>query len=416
MKSLIALKRVFVFSIVSSLFFSSLALAGDPLITGSFSGIWDQPEQESQGIILQIGEQDGDEKVGIAYWFTYGPDLKTSWYLGVGPVAGNKIDMVLYTASDIGFMADNLEGNLEVKAVGKLDLVFKNCNHGIATYSFNEVEDENGAGEFPIKRISSIYRQRCSGGISDDTPHNGKPLQMEVRLYPVAEDGSGEGKAKFWERTDRSDFKVEVEGVADGDGYSVRICADNEDTDVPVMQFDMPIVEGEGELEFRSPEIDDKLNLNFDPRGCKIELLEGDDVVLTTGEEVLSEKKKGKPEDDDDNEGIKLEADFTNTGEAGFEAASGEAEFEMETDESEFSVKIKNVPAGFYTVEVNAAIVGEIEVVEDDGRVKFTDPQKEGTLALDFNLRGQLIEIRQAVVEVSDPLPPVILEALFPSE
>jgi hypothetical protein len=182
------------------------------------------------------------------------------------------------------------------------------------------------------------------------------------------------------------------------------------------MLFDMSVVEGEGELEFRSPEIDDKLNLNFDPRGCKIELLEGDVVLLTTGEEVLSEKMPGKPDDDDDEDGIKLEAEFTNTGEAGFEEASGEAEYEMETDETEFSVKIKDVSAGFYTVEVNAVIVGEIEVVEDEGKIKFSDPQEADTQLLDFDPRGQLIEIRQAVAVVGDPLPPVILEVLFPSE
>jgi hypothetical protein len=122
MRSSIALKRAFAYSIICAIFISASAFAGKPLITSSFSGIWDQPEQESQGIILQIGEQDGDEKVGIAYWFTYGPDLQTTWYLGVGPVVGNEIDMDLYTATDIGFMAANLEGNEEVVKVGTMNL------------------------------------------------------------------------------------------------------------------------------------------------------------------------------------------------------------------------------------------------------------------------------------------------------
>ena len=306
MNSSNTLKRVIAYSIIFALFISASALADKPLITSSFSGVWDQPEQESQGIILQIGEQGEDEKVGIAYWFTYGPDLQTSWYLGIGPVVGNEIAMVLYTASDIGFMADNLEGDENVVSVGTLNLEFKNCNHGVATYAFGAVEDVIEAGEFPIKRISSIYRQRCSGGISDDTPSGGKPLQLEVRLNPAEEGGSGEGKAKFWQRTDRSDFKVEVEDV-DDDDYTVRICADNEDPAVEVMLFDMPVLAGEGELEFRSPEIENKLNLNFDPRGCKIELLDGALVVLTTGEDVLGEKKRGKPGDDDDDQGVNLE-------------------------------------------------------------------------------------------------------------
>jgi len=293
MKSSKTLKWGPAFLLIFSLFISTTGLAGDPLITASFSGIWDQPEQESQGIILQIGEQAEDEKVGIAYWFTYGPDLKTAWYLGVGPVSGNQIDMVLYTASDIGFMAENLEGNEEVVPVGTMNLVFRNCNHGQATYEIDAVEGdvpvEAETGEFPVKRISSIYRQRCSGGISDDTPKNGKPLDLDVNLLPAEEGSNAKGKAKFWERTDRTDFKVEVEDLADGT-YTLEICGGTEEA----VQFEMPVALGMGELEFRSPESDGKLNLNFDPRDCKIELLSGEDVVLTSGDAVLSEKSTGK--------------------------------------------------------------------------------------------------------------------------
>ena len=419
MKSKSPLNRVLFSILIFSLFISASAVAGDPLITASFSGIWDQPEQESQGIILQIGEQGDDEKVGIAYWFTYGPDLKTAWYLGVGPVTGNQIDMLLYTASDIGFMAENLEGNEEVVPVGTMSLVFRNCNQGQAAYEFDAVEAdvpvEAEMGEFPIKRISSIYRQRCSGGISDDTPKGGKPLQMDVRLYPVAEDGVGEGKAKFWQRTDRSDFKVEVEGVPDSDtdAYSVRICADNADPEVMVKQFPMVVTDGEGKLEFRSPEIADKQPLNFDPRDCKIELLDVDDVVLTTGEEVLSEKMPGKPDKED---ALMIEADFTNTGVEGFEAAEGEAEFEAESGETELSVKIKNLPAGFYALIINGIDNGNVEVVETDGefegKAKFTDPQKEGTLELLTDPRDYMIEILNNAGEGT----PVILEVMFPDE
>jgi hypothetical protein len=293
MNSSNTLKRVIRYSIIFALLVSASALADKPLITSSFSGIWDQPEQESQGIILQIGEQGDDEKVGIAYWFTYGPDLQTAWYLGVGPVVGNKIDMILYAAADIGFMAENLEGNEEVIPVGSLDLEFRNCNHGNAKYVFDAAEDDIDAvdesGEFPIKRISSIYRQRCSGGISDDTPKHGKPMDMEVKLLPVADDASGSGKAKFWERTDRTDFKVEVEDIPDGT-YTLEICGGTD----AVVQFEMPVALGMGELEFRSPESDEKLNLNFDPRDCRIEVLGEDTVVLTSGDAVLSEKDHGK--------------------------------------------------------------------------------------------------------------------------
>ena len=295
MKRFFSLRWVLPFSILLTLLFSTLAFAWKPMITSSFSGIWDQPEQESQGIILQIGEQDGDQKVGIAYWFTYGPDLNTQWYLGVGQITGNEIDMTLYTASDIGFMAANLEGDENVQPVGTLNLAFHNCNKGTATYTLDEMLEgeevvvEADAGEFPIKRISSIYHQRCSGGISDDTPKNGKPLDLDVDLLPVAEDSNAKGKAKFWERTDRVDFKVAVENLDDGT-YTLEICGRTEDKEA--VQFDLPVAMGEGELEFRSPlgDEEDKLDLNFDPRDCSIDVLSGADAVLTSGDEFLAEK------------------------------------------------------------------------------------------------------------------------------
>jgi hypothetical protein len=421
MKYSTALKKILGFTLIFSLFISSSVLAGDPLITASFSGIWDQPEQESQGIILQIGEQLDEKgiekKIGIAYWFTYGPDLQTSWYLGVGEISGHQIDMVLYTASEIGFMAANIEGDVDdegVTPVGTMLLDFKNCNHGIASYEFFEGEQGLESGEFPIKRISSIYRQRCSGGISDDTPAGGKPLQMDVRLLPMEEDGVGEGKAKLWERSDRSDFKVEVEDIPDG-AYLLQICADHDDAAVDMVEFEIEVFGGEGELEFRSPEIDDKLNLNFDPRGCKIEVFKGDFVVLTSGDLILSEKVQGQKDDDSDSDGkIKLEADFTSTGVIA--DAKGEAEFELKSGHSELSVKIKNVPAGLYALHINGVNNGDIEVLEDDGdfegKAKFTSPLKEGTLELLEDPRGQLIEVRQNAVEDA----PVILEILFPSD
>jgi hypothetical protein len=393
MKVSSALERVLKYSLVLSLLLSVSAFADNLLITRHFSGVWDQPEQESQGILLQIGEQDGDEKVGIAYWFTYGEDLQTTWYLAVGPVNGNEINMGLYTAFDIAFMEDNVEGDANVEQVGTLDLVFKNCNHGTATY---ETEDDViGSGEFPIKRISSIYRTRCSGGISDDTPSDSKPLQLEVNLYPAAEGGSGEGKAKFWERTDRSDFKVEIEGIPEGAGpYVLKVCSEE--------KGEFTLTAGEGELTFRSPEADGLLLLDFDPRPCLIEVFEGAELLLTSGDALLGEKTHGHDGPKDNMAEISLEVDLASTGV--IEGAKGEAEYEIWADETEFSVKVKDVPAGIYGVVVDDTKVGELEVLEDkgkfEGRIKFTDGQ--------IDPRGSTIKILQADDQV-------ILQADFPA-
>jgi hypothetical protein len=394
-------KRVVGLFLFCSLFLSASVFAENPLITRHFSGVWDQPEQESQGIILQIGEQEGDIKVGIAYWFTFSVEgLASAWFLGVGPVNGNEINMVLYAAASVGFMDGDVEGDANVEEIGTLDLVFKNCNHGIAT--FTTTDHPIGSGEFPIKRISSIYRTRCSGGISDDKGSGGEPEQLEVKLMPAVEGADGEGKAKFWERDDRSDFKVEAEGIPDGT-YSLKVC---EEAD-PVGE--LVVAAGEGELAFRSPAHDDILELSFDPRDCKIELLDGETVVLTSGDAVLAEKEKGK-KDKEDEEGIEIEIDLAST--EVIVGARGEAEYEIYAEETEFSVKIKDVPAGSYTVKVDGSQVGVIEVVEDDGdfegKIKFTDPVEPDTLELDFDPLGKLIEVLNA----GDA---VILSAQFPA-
>lgn len=394
-----ALSRVFRYSLVLSLFFSASVFADDVLVTRYFSGAWDQPEQESQGFILHIAERPGDTKLGIVYWFTYGDDLQTSWYIARGPVNGNEINMRLFTAFDIAFMEDDVEGNANVAEIGTLDIVFQNCNHGTAFY--DTPEEYIGSGEFPIRRITGIFRTNCSGGISDDTPPGVKPLQLEVPLYPPEEGDSGAGKAKFWERTDRSDFKVDVEGLVDG-LYTLQVCA----ADVGELE----VFEGMGELVFRSPETEDTLLLSFDPRDCLIEVVGAGGRVLTSGEAVLAEKQKGpKGDPDDEEEGIEIEVDLADKGV--IEGAKGGAELEIWAEETEFSIKIKDVPAGFYAVLVGGSQVGEIEVVEVEGKfegeIKFTDPLKEGALELTFDPRGQQIEILQADLQV-------ILQVLFP--
>jgi hypothetical protein len=377
---------------------SAGALAEHVLITRSFSGIWTQTDHESQGFILQISENDIDGKVGVAYWFTYGEDLLSSWFIGVGPVEGHNIPMTLYEASGVSFLEGNLEGDANVVEVGTLTLSFHNCNKGIAAW--DTADHVLGVGEARIRRLTSIYQMRCSGGISDDTPVDARPKKLEVRLHPARDDIGGYGKGLFWERADRSDFKVEVEGMPPGT-YGLAVC------ETPRGVFE--VAESEGGIEFRSPAIDDKPLLDFDPRNCLVEIIDESGVALTSGDAVLAEKSHG-PDDDDSSDGgdHEVEVELTNTGV--LDGARGEAEYETDGDETEFSVKIKGVDPGFYPLHVAGIERGVIEVVDSDGkkegRLKFSDPQTEGAELLDFDPMGELVE-----VYLGDQ---VILETLFP--
>jgi hypothetical protein len=382
------------------------AFATNVMVTKGFSGIWDQPDQESQGLLIQISEQVGDQKVAVVNWFTYGDDQEATWYLANGPINGNELNMKLYAASGIGFMEPNAEGDVNVQEVGTLDLVFQNCKHGMAY--FNTPDDVIGSGEFPIKKLIGMYRTRCSGGISDDTPPNAKPSKLEVELEAVSDDFPGEGDGKFWERTDRSDFQVHIKKMPEGSGpYTLQVCS--------APQGEIEVVDGSGKIDFRSPESESHALLSFDPRDCLIEILDGETVVLSSGDSVLAEKQKGNNGGGGNgNPNVKIDVDLDNTGV--IEDAEGLAKYAIHGGNPVFEVRVEGVPVGMYSLVVDGLVVGDIEVATDDededgkakGKLKFSDPEKEDTLLLDFDPRGTVVEILQDST--------VILDVLFPEE
>jgi len=378
------------------------ASAADLVVTRYFSGLWDQPKQESQGIMLQIIDQEEDgKKKAVAYWFTYGDNLSTAWYMAVGVVEGDQVVMKLYTAEGVGFMEEDAFGDAHVYSVGSLVLSFHNCNKGMASY---EIED-NGSGEFEIKRLAGLYNSRCSGGISDDTPSNAKPIMLDVDLGPARDGITGKGKAKFWERVDRSDFHVSAEDIPDN-VYDIMIC------DPLVMVGTLTVAGGEGQTQFRSPEAAGKELLTFNPRYCVIEIHDGTGAVLTSGEAVLAEKDKGNSGGGHGNGKMEIEIDLDNNG--AYPEAEGEASYLEKNNSIEFEVEIKGVPAGTYPLWVESVLRGAINVAidpddDDDklkGKLRFSDPQKEGRELLDFDPRGKWIEVNEGGT--------IIFEILFP--
>jgi len=371
------------------------AFAGDLVVTRYFSGLWDQTHHESQGIVLQIidQEEDGNPKA-VAYWFTYGDDLETAWYMAIGHVDGDQVLMELYSASGAGFMQADSDDINPVMAEGTLILTFKNCNKGTASYTMGD-----DGGEFDISRLASLYNSRCSGGISDNTPGDAKPLILDVELLPPGDGEIGKGKARFWQRSDRMDLHVSAEGIPDG-VYDIEYCGE--------VHGPLTITEGEGATQFRSPEAESKILLTVDPRGCQFNIQQGVDpvtVFLTSGENVLSEKEKGPK---DKGEMMKISLELENTGV--LEGADGEVEYEVKMNETEFEVEIEGVPAGFYGFFVGGVQHGSIEVLIDGekSKLKFSNPQKDDREPLTFVPWDQIIEVRDGDNNI-------ILDVTFPS-
>ena len=379
-------------------FMSPALWADDVIVTRNFTGLWNQPEHESQGINLQIIDQVSGDKIGVAYWFTYAGDLESAWFIGTGPVIGNRIEMLLYEGSGIDFLETNAPGDDRVLEVGTLEMEFDSCTEGTAF--FNTMIQGVGSGSFAVERLSDLFNTSCSGGISDDTPSDIGVMEERIGLIPARDGVTGSGHADFEERPDRTEFSVEAENLADG---SYRVIVGGID------RGELVIAMGIGETEFRSPVEAGKVLLTFDPRDQLIEIHDGQGAVLTSGEGVIGVGGDNDVEIDFGTTSIEVE--LNNTGI--YPEASGDAKLEPRDDRTDFSVEVEDVPIGSYTLRIGGNEVGTIVVVQlqdgsIEGEIEFRNPVEPGKVLLDFDPRGQQVDVLEGAT--------VVLEVLFPGK
>jgi hypothetical protein len=79
--------------------------------------------------------------------------------------------------------------------------------------------------------------------------------------------------------------------------------------------------------------------------------------------------------------------------------ASGKAKYRQRSDRIDFSVEAEDVPVGTYDLLIGGDNKGSINVVDNagiiQGEIEFRDPVEPGKILLDFDPRGQLIEVAQ---------------------
>jgi hypothetical protein len=387
------------------------AFSAELMVTRGFSGAWDQIDQESQGVNIQIIAQDDDSRVALAYWYTYGSDRKSAWYLGIGQIIEDHIDFDLYHSEDVGFLEDGKPGNDSVQSIGTMNISFQSCSRGVVT--FDTDHPEVGNGSFNIERLTEIRNMHCSGGISDDTDTMGMFGEQRIELLSAREGITASGHAFYEIAPGRSHFEIETEDLPDGD-YHLYVGMHD--------RGEFTVSGGRGKLEFSSPMETGRRLLSFDPLGMQIRIHDGAGEVLSSFDGIFERGSQGHYGDHDhdfdcqsetgsgmghggshgmndcveDGEAIEIEIDLTNTGQ--LPGAQGEAEWEMTTSHIEFYVEIENIPAGNYPLVVGGAEVGIIVAREMRhsgvfGRIKFRDPQTYNGYHLDFDPRGQTIEV-----------------------
>jgi hypothetical protein len=231
-------------------------------------------------------------------------------------------------------------------------------------------------------------------GTGNGAPPFGNAV-YSLTVEPSGNDGP-ELSAKLEQRSNRVDFKVEVEDTAVG-SYQVRIGGTLRGT---VQVIAVPGGTN-GELEFRNPIEPGKQLLDFDPRGQLVEIVSGSNVVLSGS--FPNTPNSPLPGDDTGGGGngggspggtppnatfsinmTRTSADADATGMVDYSAVSGEVEFEVE---------IEDLPDGNYRLVVGGSERGTINSSDGRGKIRFKTPTRPDRLPLDFNPRGQHIEV-----------------------
>jgi hypothetical protein len=413
------------------------ATSGEMIVTRHFTGLWDQVDQESQGIALQVVEQLNGSRRAVAYWYTYGADRKTAWFIGIGDLVANRIEMELYDSTDVGFMQDADPNNDPVSDIGTLVLQFDSCQSGTVTYDTNR--EDIGSGSFHIERLAEVMNTHCTGSIVDDMHSDAIFGEQRLELRSSRQGIEGYGYARYEDHPGQMEFEVEVQGMPDG---SYHLFVGGQDRGA------FEVVDGYGRVRFISPGEDGYMLMNFDPRGMQIEVRDGQGAVLSSFGDTLDEDEHehhmgmgsgdhyghdydcaygfgegmsgshggmdgmgGMRDCVEDGDYVGIQADLNNT--AVLADATGEAEWEMNAERVRFAVEIEDVPVGFYSLHVAGEEVGVIETFEMHngeiyGRISFRDPPLSGVSPLDFEPRGEKIEVFQG--------DDVILEVSFPTE
>jgi len=358
--------------------------AGALQVTGGFTGLWGQPDQQNHGLMITISRLPGGEKTGVVYWAIF-EDGAPSWVFAQGDVDGDTINADVFRFEGISFMQPQNPAAAFGERIGTLQVEFTSCINGRVT--FNTVD--LGAGEFEIGRLDNPPGRNCTGGLADDRRPNRERERIEVAL-----EGDGTGFAELDLRPGRAHFEVKVRELPVGDGYELRVAGE---TRGEFEVFETAAGGTRGQIEFRSPQIGPVELLDFDPRGELIEVADGGVVVSSAmlPEEGGLPGRDTAPFDHDFQGRAVREIEFELDNLGLLPGALATAELVMGGGRMEFEIELIGAPVGSYPLSVAGVQRGVIEVLEEgrSGALEFGYPEDDGQRRFDFDPAGALVEI-----------------------
>lgn len=149
-----------------------------PLTTDHrYSGAWFDPEHNGEGFIVEVLDNDR----ALVYWFTFLPDGRQRWLLGVGDIRDNQVTVAQMHDTQGGRFGSGFDPDeVEMRVAGSLSITFRDCTSALVNYNI----DGSGGHQSTI-RLSELQGHGCV-----DTGH-APSVDFSGSWYDPTHDGEG---------------------------------------------------------------------------------------------------------------------------------------------------------------------------------------------------------------------------------
>lgn len=248
-------------------------------ITPAHSGTWFDPDYDRQGFSIEVLERagQGPERVVAVQWYTYDDDGSPTWAIGVGVTEGNVVGMTMRRAVGGARPPAQVDPS-ELVDWAEVVFTFGTCANAVADF---EMIDSGDTGSYALRRLTQIGATTCTGGLGDEVPPDFQPVTLVRNLGATAGHPDAQGQVKLFLRPAYATLEIDLRRVPAGD-YAVRVGGSDEGTLSVVRVGGSPSGQGGttmGQARFSSPLADGDQELDFDPRGQRIELVDANGVV-----------------------------------------------------------------------------------------------------------------------------------------
>lgn len=356
--------RMSILSVLAALPLSASAVS----ITSSFTGNWFDPNFFGQGLQMQVVGPTTKPEL-LLTWYTYDAAGKPLWLIGQVPITGDRLSFPISEVSGPKFAQPSSTASLV--SFGQVELEFSDCNHGVLRF-----DTRLGSGTRQIQRNTNTVGASCTGGLIDSTP----AVSTGESFLPITT-VAGSANARFRTEPGRLSFRVQLENAPAG-SYQLIVAGQLRGT----LNVSANL---SSELEFKSPRDNGALLLDFDPRGQTIALVTTTQVGTTVTPSQI-------PPFGNSERIVPLQVGGL---------GSGELKLKQKPSSVDFSIELEDVPVGNYSIKVGDVARGLLQVSNQAGRNKgeteYSYPRDVGKLLLDFDPRGQRVEISQGGVVIA---------------